>query len=80
MDTPRNPLLDWETLHYTRAEIVRLERRLAELYGYRRELIIEMAADMTRREIATFWNISNPRVTAIVNRGSKWRTPGGNVP
>lgn len=80
VDTTRNPLLDWETLHYTRAEIARLEQRLRELYGHRREMIIEMAGDsMTRREIAAWWRISGPRVTGIINGGSKWRKPDGDT-
>lgn len=61
----------------TRRKIDRLEQQLADLYAQRKEMIIEMSADMTRREIAEQWGISNPRVTNIVNEGSAWRAPGG---
>lgn len=60
--------MDWETLHYTRSEIDRLERRLEELYGHRKDMIKTMTKDgMKQREIGAYWGISNPRVAQIIN-------------
>lgn len=61
-------MIDWPKLRATRRKIDRLEQQLTDLYAQRRDIILDMAAEgMTRREIATHWRISNPRVTTIIN-------------
>lgn len=76
-------MIDRAALHRLRRKIDRLEQQLADLYAERKEMIIEMSADMTRREIAEHWGISNPRVSNIINEGGAWREPpppGGACP
>lgn len=68
-------MTDLRAVRQTRRKIDRLEAQLAELYAERKEMIIEMSADMTRREIAEQWGISNPRVSNIINEGGVWREP-----
>ncbi len=52
----------------TREEIRALEARLAALYRSREQSIRRQSAEMTHRQIAALWGITQPRVTNMLNK------------
>lgn len=73
--------IDWAEVHRTRREIDLLEKKLADRYARRRDIMAAMAAEkIAQRAIGAYWGISNPAVSYALRGGkASIRAARGNA-
>jgi hypothetical protein len=72
--------VDWAVVHQLRAEIARLEAKLAQRYERRAAILVQMcAAGMGQREAGAYWGISNPRVSQAIKKYESGKGTGGGL-